>query len=125
MNPAAIYKRTQAETADPDRIMILLFEGALAEIRRGAAALEGGERSVGAASLDKACEIVLQLRSSLDHERAPELCEQLSDLYVFASTRLSQAIASGDAKFAQDAERALAPIADAFGQAVDKLRAGG
>lgn len=125
MNAAAIYTRTQAETADPERMMLLLFEGALARIRRGTVELEAGKRREGIESLDSACEIVLQLRASLDHERAPELCGQLSDLYVFVSTRLGQAVASGDPALAREAEQALAPIADAFTQAVAKVKAEG
>ena len=122
MNAAAIYNRTQAETADPERIMLLLFDGALARIRRGIADLEQGRRSEAAESLARASEIVLELRGSLDHERAPEICEQLSALYVFVSTRLIRAAASADASLAREAEGSLAPIADAFSQAVAKVR---
>ncbi len=123
MNAAARYSRTQAETADPERIMLLLFEGALARIRRGISEMESGAQREAGDSLDKASEIVLQLRASLDHERAPELCEQLSGLYVYVTTRLTRAIASRDPAFAREAEEALAPIADAFSQAVAQTRA--
>lgn len=123
MNAAAVYNRTQAETADPERIMLLLFDGALARIRRGVAELEQGRRSDAADSLSRAGEIVLELRGSLDHERAPDICEQLSALYVFVATRLTRAAATADAALAREAEAALAPIADAFQQAVAKVRA--
>ena len=124
MNAAAIYNRTQAETADPERVMLLLLDGALARIRRGVADLEEGRRSDAAASFARASDIVLELRGSLDHDRAPELCEQLSGLYVFVSTRLTRAAASADPALAREAEGALAPIVDAFHQAVVKVRAG-
>ncbi|AKU92991.1 flagellar export chaperone FliS [Vulgatibacter incomptus] len=123
MNAAAIYNRTQAQTADPERIMLLLFEGALARIRRGAAELEQGQRGKAADALERASEIVLELRGSLDHDRAPEICEQLSALYVYVATRLTRAISSGDPAYAREAEETLAPIADAFGQAVAQVRA--
>jgi len=124
MNAAAIYNRTQAETADPERVMLLLLDGALARIRRGVADLEQGRRSDAADSLARASEIVLELRGSLDHDRAPELCEQLSGLYVFVATRLTRAAASADAALAREAEGALAPIVEAFQQAVAKVRSG-
>ena len=115
------YAQTQAETSTPERTMVLLFENALRHIRVGSAALESGRRAEAADHFGKASEIVMGLHGALDHAQAPELCDQLAGLYVFVSTRLVRASASGDLLAAREAERTLTPIVEAFQTAVAQL----
>ncbi|HWV37573.1 MAG TPA: flagellar export chaperone FliS [Vulgatibacter sp.] len=115
---AKAYAHTQSATASPERLMVLLFEKATRCIRAGAEAAEGGDRSGAAAHLTKATEIVTELKLTLDHGAAPELCAQLSDLYGFTISRLIAAALAGDAAKAREAERAFAPVAEAFSAAV-------
>ena len=112
------YATTQGETASGPRLMMLLFDAALRHARCGTAALTAGERPAATASLTKASDIVAELYATLDHDRAPELCDSLAGLYRFICGRLTSAACSGDARAAADAERVLAILADAFSQAV-------
>jgi flagellar protein FliS len=119
MNPAARrYAQAQRETASPERLMVLLFEAALRNIRTGAAALESGRPAEAHPALTKASDIVVELHATLDRARAPELCDRLAEVYRFVCLRLSAAALSRDARAAREAERAFAPIAEAFAQAV-------
>ncbi|WP_373049402.1 flagellar export chaperone FliS [Vulgatibacter sp.] len=118
MNAVRRYTQTQAETASPERTMVLLFEAALRDIRLGSVSLEAGKRSEAAALFGKASEIVMALHGALDHPQAPELCGQLAGLYVFVATRLVRASAAADLLAARDAERTLTPIVEAFRTAV-------
>lgn len=120
MNAAKAYARTQTETASPQRLMVLLFEAALRHMRAGAVALETGDRHAGVTSLGKATDIVAELSATLDVSRAPELAQALKDVYLFVSGRLIRAAATGEGEAAREAERAFAPIADAFSQAVER-----
>jgi flagellar protein FliS len=122
MIPAARrYAQAQRETASPERLMVLLFEAALRNIRSGATALETGRQLEAAAPLMKASDIVVELHATLDHSKAPELCDRLSEVYRFVCLRLSTAALSRDPRAAREAERVFAPIADAFAQAVASL----
>jgi flagellar protein FliS len=112
------YKTTQNETASPQRLMVLLFEAALKNARSGAQALEQGRRVEAVAPLTKASDIVAELEATLDPQHAPELCKSLSDVYRFVATRLTRAALTGSAQAAREAERAFAPLVDAFRQAV-------
>ena len=124
MNPAVRrYATAQRETASPERLMVLLFEAALRNIRTGAQALETGRGPGASASLAKASDIVVELHATLDHSRAPELCDRLSAVYRFVCLRLSTAALSRDARAAREAERVFAPIAEAFAAAVQKIGA--
>ncbi len=123
MSYANAYRRTQAETASPERLMVLLFEAALRHIREGATELECDQRGSYRVHFSKASQIVAELARTLDATRAPELAGQLGPLYVFVCERLTRANLKGDPKLARDAERVFEPIADAFTQAVAKAGA--
>lgn len=121
MSYANRYTRAQAETAAPERLMVLLFEAALKHMRTAAVALEQGRPADAHRSLARANEIVVQLHASLDPAHAPALCERLGELYRFVCGRLLEATTANDPRLAREAERVFAPIAEGFTQAVASL----
>jgi len=124
MNPAARrYAQAQRETASPERLMVLLFEAAVRNIRSGAAALDAGKVPEATRALTRATEIVVELHATLDRSKAPDLCDQLAEVYRFVCQRLGAAALSRDARAAREAERCFTPIADAFAQAVQAIGA--
>jgi flagellar protein FliS len=116
------YANTQNETASKERLMVLLFEAALRHMRRAKTSLEGGRVAEAAPALAKAGDIVAELLATLDHSKAPQLCRQLSDLYIFVADRLIAAGGSKNPVAVREAERAFAPIAEAFSMAVTSLQ---
>ena len=125
MNPAAVrYAQSQRETASPERLMVLLFQAALKNIRSGATHLASAKSVEGARALLKAADIVVELRATLDRSKSPQLCDQLGEVYHFVCGRLSAAALSRDVRAAREAERAFAPIAEAFEAAVASLHRG-
>ena len=118
MNAARRYAQTQNETASPERLMVLLFATALRHMRVAITELEQGKLRAAAPLLLKASDIVVELSATLDRSRAPELCEQLGELYAFVALRLTRASFSGDVKLVREAERVFAPVVDAFETAV-------
>jgi flagellar protein FliS len=118
MNPARAYSQTQAVTASHDRLMVMLFEAALKNMRAGAAALDDDRPTEAVSMLIRASEIVLELAATLDRARAPDLCDRLGKLYEFVALRLSHAALARDSRAAREAERAFAPVAEAFASVV-------
>jgi flagellar protein FliS len=118
MNAVARYGAIQNETASRERLMVMLFEAAMKHIRIGANDLDVGRKFDGARAILKASEIVNYLQRTLDHNAAPELCANLASVYTFTCARLLFASATYSAKAAREAEKALAPLCDAFSEAV-------
>ena len=116
------YAQTQNETASKERLMVLLFEAALRHMRRAAVSLEGGRAAEASPALNRAGDIVAELLGTLDHSRAPELCRQLSDVYIFVADRLIAAGGTKNPVAVREAERVFAPIVDAFSKAVVQLQ---
>jgi flagellar protein FliS len=118
MNAYRAYTNVNAATASPQRIMMMLFESALANIRTARAAFERRDYTTGINAGEKAANIVMGLRSTLKAEVAPELCDQLDAVYSFVVGRLILACGKTSAQPAAEAERVFLPIVEAFGAAV-------
>ena len=118
------YVKAQNETASPERLMMLLFEAALRHIRSAATALEQGRARDASPSLGKAGAIVAHLDATFDRARYPALAENLGAVYRFTCQRLIAANLRRDARLVRDAERAFAPIVDAFAKAVEQVASG-
>jgi flagellar protein FliS len=123
VSQAASYVQAAARTASREQLMVMLLEKALQGIRSGAAALEKGNLAAASPALARASEIAVELHATLDRSRAPELCDELGAVYRFVCDRLLRAQVTRDPRLAREAERAFAPIADAFAQAVRLLPA--
>jgi flagellar protein FliS len=121
MTRAAAYKNIQATTASKERLMALLFEAALRHIRQGRAALEQKKLSAFFTAVEKASAIVIELKCTLKAEHAPQLVEELQHIYGFVVGRLVEAALQRNPKFLTEAERAFAPVADAFIQAAAQV----
>lgn len=121
MNASRAYARASQETASRERLMVMLFEAALRHIRHAASLLEQGKAVDALPLMTRASDIVLELADTLDTQQAPELSQTLAELYFFVAQRLSRAAAFRDLTALREAERAFAPIVEAFQQAVASL----
>ncbi len=123
MNPTRRYAAAQNETASPERLMVLLFEAALRHMRTATASLESGRSQEANVALAKATDIVVELDSSFDTHRYPELGKNLGQVYQFVCGRLLSANARREAKLVREAERVFMPVAEGFSIAVRQLSA--
>ena len=92
-NPTAAYARVSnqvpVETADPHRLVLMLFEGARIAIAKGKLHMEHNEIPQKGESISKAIDIITNgLLASLDKEKGGELAERLAALYEYITLRL-------------------------------------
>lgn len=92
-NRAAAYAQVGVETgvstADPHKLILMLFDGAIMAIAKAVAAMEGKDIPAKGQAVSKAIEIILNgLKASLDLEVGGELASRLAALYDYMSERL-------------------------------------
>lgn len=92
-NPAQSYAKVglevAVETASPHKLILMLFDGAIAAINIAKFELEAGDIPKKGASISKAIDIVRNgLLVSLDVEAGGELGERLAALYDYMIHRL-------------------------------------
>lgn len=124
MSAANRYKSVQAETASPERLMVLAFETAIRHMRAAAICFDEGRKADGARLCAKASDIVIELHSTLDTRHAPALCAKLGSLYRFTCSRLILGATSGTSAPVREAERVFAPLVEAFTGAVAQVLRG-
>jgi flagellar protein FliS len=91
---AATYQRNAILTASPEKLVKLLYDGAIKNLEKSRIGLVDSKTArspeVGQA-LGKAMGILGELRASLDHAAGGEIAKDLDRLYEFALDQLSQA----------------------------------
>ncbi|MCK6389102.1 flagellar export chaperone FliS [Zoogloea sp.] len=86
---SSVGVETGVSTADPHKLILMLFEGALLQIGTAAIALENKDVPAKGMAISKAIEIILNgLKVSLDYEAGGELAQRLGALYDYMTQRL-------------------------------------
>lgn len=114
MDPHAQYRQQAASTASPAQLVLMLYDGALAEIGRAEVALAADDAAEVHESLTRAQRIVLELTVTLDHERGGGLAAELARLYGFVTEQLVTANVAKDPTPLPAATRVLAELRDAW-----------
>lgn len=91
---AATYQRNAILTASPEKLVKLLYEGAIKNLEKSKAGLADAKLArspeVGQ-SLSRAMGILGELRASLDHAAGGAVAKDLDRLYEYGLDQLSQA----------------------------------
>ncbi len=91
MRAANRYRQTQATTASPEEVLLLLYDGAVRFAEESLEHFEAGRFGPGGERIGRVMAIVAEFQSSLDHAKAPELCATLDGLYSFMTQQLLKA----------------------------------
>lgn len=116
---ASAYRKVGVESlvlsADPHKLVLILFDGAINAIDLGRAHMAAGRVSEKCRTLSKALEIVDEgLCASVDRKAGGPLGDRLVQLYRFVAMRLLQANLRNDAKALEDARSILAGLRAAW-----------
>lgn len=91
---AATYQRNAVMTASPEKLVVMLYDGAIKSLEKCRIALEDTGRAHSAEvgeDLSRAIGIVGELRASLDHAAGGDIARDLDRLYEYTLDQLSQA----------------------------------
>jgi flagellar protein FliS len=90
-NPYAKYKNTQVETANQEKLVLMLYNGAIKFINRAQEGLDDNDYETVNKLLGKSQAIINELMATLDLERGGEIAENLYNLYDYMNRQLIQA----------------------------------
>ena len=114
---AQISTEIASETADPHRLILMLFEGARVAISMARLHMERKEIPEKGAAISKAIDIINNgLLVSLDSESGGELAERLAALYEYISQRLLWANLKNNLAALDEANRLLGELQSAWVQ---------
>jgi flagellar secretion chaperone FliS len=101
-------------TADPVRLIQLLYRGAVDSIALARRHLKLGDIRARSRAISRAMAIVTELSLSLNHTAGGELSRNLAELYAYAQKLLIQANREQSDPPLEEAERLLSTLLDAW-----------
>lgn len=113
-NAASAYREASIENAPPIKIVRMLYQGALRFIDRASADEVDVANTQFPYLVARAEAIVTELRVSLDPRPAPDVAENLEQLYLFVEGRLRAASDTKNKTPLGEARKILASLLDAW-----------
>jgi flagellar secretion chaperone FliS len=114
---AGRYLEQQVRTATPVMLTTMLFDALVASSLRGLDRITESDPAGARGSLIRAQEIVLELRSSLNHDIGGEMARNLDRLYEFVYHNLLMGSTTGKAQPVQAAIQIATSLRDSWREA--------
>ena len=101
MNAYNVYRQTQAQTAAPGELVVMLYRGAARFVASAIDAIDRKDIQAAHDNLVRAQAVITELHDSLNVERGGEVAQNLAQIYVYLQGRLIEANLRKDAQPAQ------------------------
>ncbi len=113
-HPYSAYTRTSVNTADQRQLILMLYDGAIRNARKGIAKIEARDFEAAHNYLIRARQIVSELLATLRPEKAGEIGQNLKRLYVYLFQRLAEANLMKDVSLVEEAIQILSTLREAW-----------
>ena len=113
------YRDSAILTAPPERLVVMLYDGANRFLLQGAAAMRSGDLTVMNDRLRRAEAIVNELRATLDMS-AGQVASNLESIYAFCQRLLLDARLKQDPEKINQVAKLLSELRDAWDEAAAK-----
>jgi flagellar protein FliS len=90
------YKTMSIQSATPQQLLIMLYEGAIQNIKKAISAIEAKNVAEKGKYIGKTHDIINELTLSLNHEVAGQIAKDLERLYNFMVSQLLKANVEND-----------------------------
>jgi flagellar protein FliS len=118
MNPydaKRAYTESSVLTAPPERLVVMLYDGAIRFLHQAAVALRADNRKVFLDRVQRGEAIINELNVTLDM-RQGEIAERLRAIYIFCGLHLSSATIERDPEKVENVIRLLSELREAWAQ---------
>mgnify|MGYP001366783414 FL=1 len=112
------YKKNKVLLSDPGEILLALYDGAIKFCKQARIAIETNNPAQKGQKIGSVMAILTELSATLDHDRAPELCDNLARLYDYLIDRLQAASGEMDVAPLDEVTVHLQKLRETWGEAV-------
>ena len=113
---ASAYRDSSVLTAPPERLVVMLYDGAHRFLFQAAHAMRAGDISLMNNRMQRAEAIISELRQTLDHEKGGQIAGRLESIYAFCTRHLLEARLQRDPNKIEQVMKLLAELRDAWDQ---------
>ena len=121
-NPYQKYKSTQVISASREKLLLMMYEGAIKFTKMAIRAAEEKKIAERCENIGRAFDIVLELNNTLDHKVGGEISARLEQLYMFMTEQYSKANVSGAVEPLKANLKVLETLYEGWLGAIDKLK---
>ena len=122
--PYQKYKNTQVLSASREKLLLLMYEGAIKFTKRAIEAVEKKNVPDRCTNIGKAFDIILELNNTLDHKVGGEIAADLERLYMFMTEQYTKANINGSKEPLEANLKLLETLYDGWVKAVEKIKKG-
>jgi flagellar protein FliS len=116
------YKQTSVQSASREKILLMLYEGAIRFIKQAMVAIDKKDIAERGMNIGRAFDIINELNNTLNHEVGGEIASNLEQLYMFISEQLTKANATGQRKPLEDGLKVLETLYSGWVEAIEKIK---
>ncbi|MDD9951342.1 MAG: flagellar export chaperone FliS [Zetaproteobacteria bacterium] len=124
-NPYRQYQKTSITTASKEKVLLMLYEGAIRFTRQARKALEEGRVADKGRFVSKATAILSELMATLDFKIGGKLASDLENLYIFMIDKLIEGNMENDGTCFDAVESLLETLYVAWKDVVENPRPDG
>ncbi len=121
-NPYQKYKTTAIQSAGRERLLLMMYEGAIKFAKMAHTACQEKNISDRGLYIGRTYDIVMELANTLDHSVGGDISKNLEQLYLFIMDQLTKANITGDGTHMQHVIKILETLHEGWKGAVDKLK---
>jgi flagellar protein FliS len=114
---ANAYRTVHLTSASPAQVLLDSFARLVRDIGDARDAIGRADAAAKGKAIGHALALIAALQAALDAEAAPELCRELTRLYGFVETKLTEASVRMHAGALDEAERVVRVLEEGFAQA--------
>lgn len=124
-NPYNQYQKTQVMTASREKVLLMLYEGAIRFTKQAHAAMKQKKIAEKGKYISKATAILSELMATLDFKAGGQLAIDLENLYVFMIDKLIEGNIKNDPECLEHVEKLLMTLFEAWKDVIENPRADG
>ncbi|MBC7645148.1 MAG: flagellar export chaperone FliS [Thermoleophilia bacterium] len=113
------YQASAIETASPEQLTLMCYDGALKFMRRAVLGLEANDLAKLSENTGRAQAIINELNITLNMEAGGEIARNLRDIYLFVNRHMSQGAMKRDAQHLTEAMELIQGLRDSWAQAMN------
>jgi len=112
------YKQNKVMLSSPGEILLALYDGAIRFCRQARVAIEQKNPAEKGQKIGSVMAILTELSATLDHDQAPDLCENLARLYDYLIDRLQFASINLDTEALDEVTKHLERLRETWAEAI-------
>ncbi len=124
-NPYRQYQKTQVTTASREKILLMLYEGAIRFVKLAQTAMTQKKVAEKGKYVSRATAIISELMATLDFKVGGQLAQDLENLYIFMIDKLIEGNINNNMECLESVEKILMTLYSAWKDVVENPRQDG